>query len=67
MTESIYSSVLIQPDSLYQVYAVISGILEKNLVNEGDLVTRNQSLFQITNTAPELNAKKRKISFGFSQ
>ena len=62
MTESIYSSVLIQPDSLYQVYAVISGILEKNLVNEGDLVTRNQSLFQITNTAPELNAKNAKLA-----
>lgn len=62
MTESIYSSVLIQPDSLYQVYAVISGILEKSFVEEGDLVVKNQPLFQVTNTAPELNAKNAKLA-----
>ncbi len=62
MTESIYSSVLIQPDSLYQVYAVISGILEKSFVEEGDWVTKNQPLFQITNSAPELNAKNAKLA-----
>ena len=45
MTESIYSSVIIQPDSLYQVYAIISGILEKTFVEEGQVVTKNQALF----------------------
>jgi HlyD family secretion protein len=62
MTESIYSSVIIQPDSLYQVYAVISGILEKSFVEEGDLITKNQALFQVTNTAPELNVKNAKLA-----
>lgn len=62
MTESIYSSVIVQPDSLYEVYAVISGILEKSFVEEGDLVTKNQALFQITNTAPELNAQNAKLA-----
>ncbi len=52
MTESIYSSIVVQPDSLYQVYAVISGILEKNFIEEGDLVLKNQPLFQVINTAP---------------
>ena len=62
MTESIYSSIVIQPDSLYQVYAVISGILEKSLVSEGDLIRKNQALFQVTNTTPELNAKNAKLA-----
>ena len=62
MTESIYSSVIIQPDSLYQVYAVISGILEKTFVEEGQLVTKNQALFKVTNTAPELNAQNAKLA-----
>lgn len=62
MTESIYSSVIIQPDSLYQVYAVISGILEKSLVEEGNIVTKNQPLFQIINSTPELNAKNAKLA-----
>ncbi|MBT8320705.1 MAG: efflux transporter periplasmic adaptor subunit, partial [Eudoraea sp.] len=30
LTESVYSSVTVQPDSLYQVYAAVGGILEKN-------------------------------------
>ena len=62
MTESIYSSIVIQPDSLYQVFAVISGILEKSLVSEGDLVRKNQALFQVTNTTPELNTKNAKLA-----
>jgi multidrug efflux pump subunit AcrA (membrane-fusion protein) len=62
MTESIYSSIVVQPDSLYQVYAVISRILEKNFIEEGDLVLKNQPLFQVINTAPELNAKDAKLA-----
>lgn len=62
MTESIYSSIVVQPDSLYQVYAVISGILEKNFIEEGDLVLKNQPLFQVINTAPELNTKNAKLA-----
>ena len=39
LVESVYSSVTIQPDSLYEVYAVVSGILDKNLGTEGDLIS----------------------------
>jgi len=62
MIESIYSSATIQPDSLYQVYAVISGILEKKWVDEGDLVSKNQALFQVTNNAPKLNTNNAKLA-----
>jgi len=55
LTESVYSSVTVQPDSLYQVYAIVSGLIDANLVEEGDLVTKNQHLFQIINNTPKLN------------
>lgn len=67
MTESVYSSALIQPDSVYQVYAVISGILEHNLVDEGQLVVKNQALFQVTNSTPELNAKNAKLALDLAK
>lgn len=62
ITESVYSSVTIQPDSLYQVYAAVSGILDKNLVEEGDLVKKGDPLLQIINNSPKLNTENAKLS-----
>ena len=62
LTESVYSSVTIQPDSLYQVYAIVSGLLDANLVEEGDLVSENDHLFQIINNTPKLNTQNAKFS-----
>jgi len=62
ITESVYSSVTIQPDSLYQVYAAVSGILEKNLVNEGDSVRKGSPILQIINSAPKLNAENAALN-----
>ncbi|MGB5378790.1 efflux RND transporter periplasmic adaptor subunit [Muriicola sp.] len=56
LTESVYTSVTVQPDSLYQAYAAVSGILERNLVEEGDKVPKGKAISQIINTAPKLNA-----------
>ena len=57
LTESVYSSVTIQPDSLYQVYAIVAGILDDNLVEEGDVVKKDDPLIQIINNTPKLNAQ----------
>ena len=62
LTESVYSSVTIQPDSLYQVYAAVSGILEANLVEEGDIVSKGAPLIQIINNTPKLNTQNAKLS-----
>ena len=40
LTESVYASVTIQPDNIYEVYAIVSGILDTNLVEEGELVKK---------------------------
>ena len=62
LTESVYASVTIQPDSLYQAYAIVAGILDANLVEEGDLVLKNEALFQIINNTPKLNTDNARFA-----
>ncbi|TBN04332.1 HlyD family efflux transporter periplasmic adaptor subunit [Hyunsoonleella flava] len=67
LTESVYSSVTIQPDSLYQSYAIVSGILDMNLVEEGDAVSVGDPILQIINNTPKLNAENAKLSLHLAQ
>ncbi len=62
LTSSVYASATIQPDSLYQIYAVVAGILEDNLVEEGDLVHKGDALLKINDRAPKLNADNAYLS-----
>jgi len=62
LTESVYASVTIQPDSLYQVYAAVGGILDQNMVDEGDVVIKGTPLLQIINNAPKLTTENAKLS-----
>ncbi|WP_127019492.1 efflux RND transporter periplasmic adaptor subunit [Flagellimonas beolgyonensis] len=62
LTESVYASATVQPDSLYQAYSIVMGILDKVWVEEGDTVTKGQQLLQITNTSPELNLKNAQLA-----
>ncbi|MEP2238439.1 MAG: efflux RND transporter periplasmic adaptor subunit, partial [Maribacter sp.] len=57
LISSVYASVTIQPDSIYQVYAVVAGILDDNLVEEGDLVKKGDAILQINNRTPVLNSE----------
>ncbi|MFD2724664.1 efflux RND transporter periplasmic adaptor subunit [Hyunsoonleella rubra] len=67
LTESVYSSVTIQPDSLYQVYAIVAGILDENLVEEDDLVKKDERLIHILNNAPKLNARNAKLALDLAK
>lgn len=62
LRELVYSSVTIQPDSLYEVFSMASGILDENLKEEGDLISKNTPLFQITNSTPILHTKNSKLA-----
>ncbi|WP_273568555.1 efflux RND transporter periplasmic adaptor subunit [Maribacter halichondriae] len=62
LIESVYSSVTVQPDSLYQVYAAVAGILDNNLVEEGDVVKKGAPLLQIINNAPKLNTDNARLN-----
>ncbi len=63
ITESVYASVTIQPDSLYQAYAIVAGILDKNLVEEGDTVEKGQPILQIINNTPKLSSENARLAF----
>lgn len=67
LTESVYASATIQPDSLYQVYAVVSGILDEVFVEEGDTVYKNSPLCQIINNAPKLNSQNAKFALDLAK
>jgi len=67
LTQSVYTSVIIQPDSLYQAYAIVAGILDQNLIEEGDLVTKGQAISQIINNTPVLNAQNAKLSLDLAK
>ncbi|MCL5128272.1 efflux RND transporter periplasmic adaptor subunit [Algibacter sp. L4_22] len=67
LTESVYTSVTIQPDSLYQVHAIVAGILYKNLVEEGDIILKGDALLQIENNTPKLNTENAKLSLELAQ
>ncbi|WP_235855490.1 efflux RND transporter periplasmic adaptor subunit [Flagellimonas pelagia] len=62
LTESVYASATVQPDSLYQAYSIVMGILDKNWVEEGDKVTKGDRILQITNTSPQLNMENAKLA-----
>ncbi|MDY2587923.1 efflux RND transporter periplasmic adaptor subunit [Winogradskyella aquimaris] len=67
LTESVYASVIVQPDSLYQVYAIVSGILDKNLIEEGDPVVKGQNIIQVINNTPKLNTENAKLQLQLAQ
>ncbi|WP_242134751.1 efflux RND transporter periplasmic adaptor subunit [Aestuariivivens marinum] len=67
LTESVYSSVTIQPDSMYQAYAIVAGILEANMVEEGDAVSIGDQLVQIINSTPKLNAQTAKLALDLAR
>lgn len=67
LTESVYSSVTVQPDSLYKVYTSVAGILDKYFVEEGDLVFNNEAVFEIISTAPKLNAENAKFTLDLAK
>ncbi len=62
ITESVYSSVTIQPDSLYKAYASVGGLLETNFIEEGSSVTKGMALMQVINSNPKINAENARLS-----
>jgi len=63
ITESVYSSVTIQPDSFYAVYASVSGLVDHCLVTEGDLIKREEGLMQIISTTADLAAENQRLEW----
>ena len=67
LTESVYASVTVQPDSLYQAYAPVAGILDRNLLEEGELVSKGTPITQIVNSTPKLNTENARLALQLAQ
>lgn len=67
LTESVYASIMVQPDSLYQAYAAVGGILDENFIEEGDLVKKGDVLVQISNNTPKLNTENAALALQLAQ
>lgn len=62
LIESVYTSLTIQPDSLYKAYSAVSGIVDRVLVEEGKLVKRGDKLISIINNTPKLNTENAQLT-----
>ncbi|MEQ9166295.1 MAG: efflux RND transporter periplasmic adaptor subunit [Fulvivirga sp.] len=62
ITESVYASVNIEPDQLYEAHSVVSGIISEVYIKEGDQVNENQAIAQISNTSSKLNADNARLA-----
>ncbi|MGA8854347.1 MAG: efflux RND transporter periplasmic adaptor subunit [Christiangramia sp.] len=67
ISEFVYSSVTVQPDSLYKVYAAVNGILDKQLVEEGNEVKKDDPILQIINSNPKLNSENAWLSYKLAE
>jgi len=61
ITASVYASTTVQPDSMYRVHAAVSGILDSNLVEEGDMVDSGSPLLHITDQTPRLSTENARL------
>ncbi len=62
VTESVYASLSIRPDSAYFAYASVTGLVERISVEEGDLVAKGDKIMQVVNTSPELNRQNAALA-----
>lgn len=62
VTESVYASLTVRPDSAYYAYASVSGLVESISIEEGDLINQGAEIMQIINTSPELNRQNARLS-----
>lgn len=67
ISSSVYVSVTVQPDSLYQVFSNVNGLLEANLVDEGNTVLRGMPIIQVVNTNPKLSSENANLSYRLAQ
>ena len=67
LTQSVYVSVTVQPDSLYEVFSSVNGILACNLVSEGEKVKKAAPLLQIINNTLKLNTENVRLSYELAQ
>ena len=62
ITESVYASGKVFSEDQYQVYSEATGILKRQLVQEGESIKMGQTLFEIENASGVLSTKNAELS-----
>lgn len=62
LTESVYASVTVQPEELYDVYASASGIISKIYLSEGDTIAKDQLLAEVSSDLSKLNKENAQLN-----
>lgn len=66
LTESVYASGVIKSEQQFQVFSKANGILRQLLVEEGDIVSKNQALFAISNETSKLSRENAELQAEFA-
>lgn len=66
ITESVYASGFVKSKNQYQVFATVSGIIEKIWVKEGDVVRKGDPIMALVNETTKLNAENAKLAADFA-
>lgn len=67
ITESVYASGIIKSKNQYQVFATVSGLIQKILVREGDIVRKGDALFVLDNESSKLNTENAALAARFAE
>ncbi|PVY39676.1 efflux RND transporter periplasmic adaptor subunit [Pontibacter virosus] len=67
ISEAVYASGLVKSRNQYQVYPIVSGIIEEILVTEGDTVRRGETLVRISNQAAQLNTENARLAAEYAR
>lgn len=67
ITEAVYASGVIKSKNQYQVFATVSGLIQKILVREGDIVRKGDALFVLDNEASKLNTENAALAARFAE
>lgn len=67
IVESVYSSVIIEPDELYQVNALNSGYIDELLVQVGDSVSPDEVLFTVRDVQSHSTASNARLSLDIAR
>ena len=67
ITESVYAAGKVKAVNQYTVLATVNGILQNIKVNAGELVKKDQILFEMENKATALNSENARLAMELSQ
>lgn len=67
ISESVYASGVVKSKEQYQVFPTVSGIVQKILVTEGDVVKQGEPLFKLDNEAARLGTENARIAAEYAR